>query len=87
MSNQLRKMNRLKDANLRRSWQVWLETVKQLSLGQRLTIAYQIVPGLRYSSRLCVMLAIVTVFLVWFLAGSLWPEINTALPLIGDIHE
>lgn len=70
MSNQKRKLNRLKDANLRKSWQVWLETVKQMSLGQRLTIAYQIVPGLRLSSRLCIMLTIVTVVLVWLLVND-----------------
>lgn len=70
MSSQKRKINRLKDANLRKSWQVWLETVKQMSLGQRLTIAYQIVPGLRLSSRLCVMLTIVSVILVWMLVND-----------------
>ncbi len=76
MSNQLRKISRLRDANYRRSWQVWLETVKELSLGQRLTIAYQIVPGLRVASQLSVMLLIVVIFLVAVLSGAPieWPE-------------
>lgn len=76
MSSQLRKVARLRDANYRRSWQTWLETVKDLSLGQRLTIAYQIVPGLRIASQLCVMLVFIVVALVAMLSGApiVWPE-------------
>ena len=64
MSNHVRKMNRIKDDNLRKSWQAWLLTIERMPLGQRLTIAYRIVPGLRHSARICVMLAVAVVMLV-----------------------
>ena len=64
MSNHVRKMNRIKDDNLRKSWQAWLLTIERMPLGQRLTIAYRIVPGLRNSARICVMLAVAVVMLV-----------------------
>lgn len=83
MSNQIRKINRLRDQHLRKSWQAWLETVKQLPLGRRLTICYQIAPGLKYASRLCVLLAIVVIVLAWILSGALWPELQNGTLLIG----
>ena len=63
MSSPLRAVKRTKDDNLRKSWNTWLALAKGLPLGQRLTIAYKIVPGLRYAAQLCVVLGIAVVML------------------------
>lgn len=60
----------MRDANYRRSWETWLEMVKEMKLGLRLTICYQIVPGLRVAAQLSVLLAVVVVTLAWLLVSG-----------------
>jgi hypothetical protein len=77
MSNHQRKMRRIRDAHLLKSWHAWLETIKEFPLGQRLTIAYQIVPRLRIAAQLSMLLVAIVVILVAVIVGAIeWPGLE-----------
>lgn len=74
MASPLRKMSRARDRAMIESFETWLEYVKSLSLSDRLALCYQVAPGLRYSSQLAMILAVMLALLSWVLVGAVWPE-------------